>query len=238
MGDPATAQVWKPRRADLVHPRCGYPRPRGKSDSCPKTTLIRSQARDIFPPQQNQVKSKLKAPETGSLPTMTALFTSLLTLLQPLIPSLLTNPHASPPLRLLLLVCTPGRSIPPLAGQQGKKQTSLIRSKKSGKYRKGHGVQGKSIFSDDQIDNNGKETQFRVVPTDLAELRKRVTAELLGAVSPVEWRSMGLNEVGSAAVQLLVGLEVEDGASLSEGSLLDHLMEGLVSELGECIRCF
>ncbi|ORX36012.1 armadillo-type protein, partial [Kockovaella imperatae] len=164
------------------------------------------EARDIFPPPK----------DSGSLRTMTELFTSLLTFIQPLVPTLLTHPHASPPLRLLFLICS-DQELPI------ESKNDIIRSKKSTKYRKGHDVKTKSIIEDHSA------SVSRHIPQTLIDLRKRVTRALQDDISPVEWRSMGVNEVGSAAIQLLVGLEVGDGAA--EGSLLDHLTEGLVSDL-------
>ena len=169
---------------------------------------------------------------------MTAIFTSILSLLQPSIPTLLTNPHASPPLRLLFLVCTPSRLLPSLTAQSSK--GDLFRSKKSGKYRKSHGVQGKSIFDAQasQTAGAGEQGGNRKVPCEVLEKRREVTSGLLSAISEIEWRSMGINEVGSAALQLLVDLEIEDGRSMTSGSLLDHLTEGLLTRLREFLEFF
>ena len=152
------------------------------------------QNKGIFPPQQ---KEQDESSDTGFLPKMTDLFTNILNLLQPSIAQLLNNPHASPPLRLLLLILTPTRAVPSLDGND-----RLIRSKRSEKYRKGQAVQGKSIFGDDE------KTVSRTVPEALVTRRKEVIREL--NISPVEWRSMGLHSVGSAAVQLLLEIEAED----------------------------
>ncbi|KAK1926743.1 armadillo-type protein [Papiliotrema laurentii] len=187
------------------------------------------EAKGVFPPQHHEQE---KSAETmGTLPTMTALFAKLVGLIQPSISGLLTNPHASPPIRLLLIILTPPRSVPTLDAAEDAKG-GLIRSKKSGKYRKGQAVQGKSIFGDEEETGKGK-GKARRVPEELVELRKQVTEKLVGMISPVEWQSMGLHAVGSAAVQLLLDLEVEDGKAKQSGSLLDILTEGLVGRLAE-----
>ena len=166
---------------------------------------------------------------------MTTLVQNILHLLQPTLSTLLANPHASPPLRLLFIILTPSRAVPPLNG--GNDSDGMIRSKKSGKYRKGQAVQGKSIFGDDEDKGKGK-VKARAVSPELVVVRKEIIEGLMKSVSPVEWRSMGVNGVGSAAVQLLLELEVEEGRAERLDSLLDILTEGLVS--GKCIvpSCF
>lgn len=182
-------------------------------------------ARGIWPPQHTAQEN---APASeGKLPTMSALFTKVIDLLSPSLSSLLTNPHASPPIRLLLVVLTPSRSVPALdAGEE-----NLIRSKKSGKYRKGQSVKGKSILEDGEADKvKGKEVERRI-PEDVLSIRTRVLADLMKAITPVEWKSMGIDPVGSAAVQLLLEIEVEDGREKSAGSLLDIVTDGLIDEI-------
>lgn len=153
---------------------------------------------------------------------MAELITSLTTTLIPVYPSLLTNSHASPPLRLLLLVLTPNRALPSLDANEG--DGGLVRSKRSGKFRKNQSVQGKSILGDEE-----QKPTDRQVPESVAALRKQVRNEVMQRVSPVEWHGMGVNKVGSAAVQLLLEAEAEDGESEKEGSLLDIITEGLAS---------
>lgn len=153
---------------------------------------------------------------------MAELITSLTTTLIPSFPSLLTNTHASPPLRLLLLVLTPNRALPSLDASEG--DGGLVRSKRSGKFRKGQGVQGKSILGDEE-----QKPTDRQVPESVAALRKQVRNEVMQRISPVEWHGMGVNKVGSAAVQLFLEAEAEDGDSEKEGSLLDIITEGLAS---------
>ena len=156
---------------------------------------------------------------------MTTLVAKILNILQPSIPALLTNPHASPPVRLLLIVLTPTRTVPALnEAEEGK--GGIVRSKKSGKYRKGQAVKGKSIFGDDEEKGKGKASD-RMIPDELVALKKEVLEKLLKEISEVEWRSMGVHAVGSAAVQLLLELESEDGTSV----LLDILTDGLISHI-------
>lgn len=193
----------------------------------PKTSD--AQAKGIFPPQHHAQASSSE--DVGTLPSMSALVTKIIHILQPTISTLLTNPHASPPLRLLLVVLTPSRIVPALDGaDEGK--NGLIRSKKSGKYRKGQAVQGKSIFGEDEEKGKGKAVARRV-SDDLVTLRRELLEGLTRHVSEVEWKSMGVNAVGSAAVQLLLELEAEDGRANQAGSLMDVFTEGMVSQTRE-----
>ncbi|ORY23216.1 armadillo-type protein [Naematelia encephala] len=184
------------------------------------------EARGSFPPQQ---KSQSEIVDNqGVLPTMMTLITTIITSLLPNLPPLLTNPHASPPIRLLLLVISPHKSLPSLDGTG----TDSIRSKRSNKYRKGQDVKGKSIFGDDdgKGKGKGKEAQ-REVPKEVVAVRKEMREVLMQRISGMEWRGMGVEAVGSAAVQLLLELEVEEGESTKPDSILDHLTEGLVTNL-------
>ncbi|BEI83685.1 hypothetical protein CcaverHIS002_0402890 [Cutaneotrichosporon cavernicola] len=129
--------------------------------------------------------------------------------------------HASPPVRLLLLVLTPDRALPSLDASEG--GADLVRSKRSGKWRKGHGVQGKSILGDEP-----STAEKRAVPESVVALRPQIREGLMERIAPVEWQGMGVSPVGSPAVQLLLQCEVEDGA-VAQGSLFDILTEGLVT---------
>jgi len=139
---------------------------------------------------------------------MATLLHTIITSLLPSLPTLLTSAHASPPVRLLLLVISPNRALPALDGSGD----SMIRSKKSNKYRKGHGVQGKTIFGDDEnvpgVNGKGKgkaedgEVVKREVPEVLRGMRQVVRKELMGRLGEAEWKSMGVDAVGSAVVQV------------------------------------
>ena len=77
----------------------------------------------------------------------------------------------------------------------------MIRSKKSNKFRKGHGVQGKSIFGDEDGKGKAKAVE-RIVPDELVGLRSKIRLELVERINGAEWRVMGVDAVGSAAVQV------------------------------------
>nr|ODO02798.1 hypothetical protein L204_01539 [Cryptococcus depauperatus CBS 7855] len=181
------------------------------------------EARDIWPPQQAKQDSKV-----GQLPTMTSLFSLLLSNLLPCLPQLISSPHASPPIRLLMLVLTPKRTLPALG--EGRDDTGLIRSKRSGKWRKGQGVKGKSILGEDESINNSKASK-RKLPSQLENSRREIRNILMKNIDKEEWKAMGVDAVGSAIVQLLLEFEVNENDAGREESLFDIITEGLVSKL-------
>lgn len=136
---------------------------------------------------------------------MTELFVSIIDTLLLSLPQLLSSPHSSPPIRLLLLVLTPHRALPTLGGE-ATERGNLIRSKRSGKYRNNQGVKGKSIFGEGE-DEEGKgrgkgKAVKREVPAELAVLRSKIRKELMGRLAEGEWKAMGVDAVGSATVQV------------------------------------
>nr|XP_018267234.1 uncharacterized protein I303_01219 [Kwoniella dejecticola CBS 10117]OBR89392.1 hypothetical protein I303_01219 [Kwoniella dejecticola CBS 10117] len=185
------------------------------------------EARGIWPPQQSKQETN---PAEGQLPKMTELFLNIIKSLSTSFADLLSSPHASPPLRLLLLILTPNRAVPALESNEGDKN-GLIRSKRSNKFRKNQDVKGKSILGDNGESAKGKGK--RQVPAELVAKRKEITDSLKSRLGEAEWKAMGVDTVGSATVQLLLEFEVEDGAAEKEGSLFDILTEGLVTQLNK-----
>lgn len=145
--------------------------------------------------------------QEGVLPKMTELVKILIETIQPNLAMMLTNPFASPPVRLLWLVISPDRALPTLDGSAASangNEGGMIRSKKSNKYRKGQGVQGKSIFGDDaKGKGKGKEGNGgRRVDKDLANLRKVMRKALMEKLGGADWRMIGVNSVGCPTVQV------------------------------------
>ncbi|WOO85269.1 Nucleolar protein 9 [Vanrija pseudolonga] len=218
------AQTWLTLAAGTLDREVGR-----AGDEC-KCAELTCQARGIYPPQHAEQRAKAEGTDEGTLPTMAELVTTLTDALLPVLPVILISQFASPVVRLLLLVLTPNRALPSLDGADS--GANLIRSKRSGKFRKGQGVQGKSILGDEQQPKGkGKEREGRDVPAAVAALRGKIRAEVMARVSGVEWQSMGVDKVGSAAVQLLLEVEVADSDAEKEGSLLDIITEGLVAHL-------
>jgi len=148
------------------------------------------ETRGMYPSQQAEQKE-----DEGVLPKMSELVKGLVETIDTNLAFMLANPFASPVVRLLWLVLSPGRALPDLDGEGGEG----IRSKRSNKYRKGQGVQGKSIFGDEAEKGKGMERKF---DESLSGLRKGMRQGLMGKLSGAEWRMLGVNAVGCVAVQV------------------------------------
>lgn len=179
-------------------------------------------SKDIWPPQQTK-----EDPLAGRLPTMTALFSSVISTLLPSIHRLISSPYASPPLRLLLLILTPCRVLPALGTEEAANE-GLIRSKKSDKWRKNQHVKGKSILGDDQ---STSQSSNRAVPDELQSYRKEIRQALMEGLGEAEWKAMGVDAVGSPTVQLILEFEVDEGDAEKQGSLFDVLTEGMITQI-------
>lgn len=183
--------------------------------------------------EQEQRPAEVKA-EQGTLRTMTQLLVDITNEVTRPLPSLLVNTFASPPLRLLMVVMSPGRAVEPEQGATSA-EDQRIRSKKSSKFRKNHqagemkSVLGGSGPAEEQgsapgAKGKGKE---RRVPQELVDVRQRLREDLSKRMSAAEWRAMGVENVGGPAVQILLDFEAEDGACEEEGSILNGLTGGL-----------
>ncbi|EAL21763.1 hypothetical protein CNBC4650 [Cryptococcus deneoformans B-3501A] len=180
------------------------------------------ESKDIWPPQQAK-----QDPLAGRLPTMTLLFSSVITTLLPSVHLLISSPYASPPIRLLLLILTPRRVLPALGSERSANE-GLIRSKKSDKWRKNQEVKGKSILGDDQ---STAQSSNRALPEDLRLCRKEIRQALMEGLGEAEWKAMGVDAVGSPTVQLILEFEVDEGDAEKQGSLFDVLTEGIVTQI-------
>ena len=220
-------QTWLTLAADTLdrEARGHYPPQQTEQDE--RIALAEAKSKKTKPESKKKDKDQVKDEEgdevklekveqEGVLPKMTELVKSLIETIQPNLAMMLTNPFASPPVRLLWLVISPDRALPTLdgsaaAGPGGNgKDGGMIRSKKSNKYRKGQGVQGKSIFGDDangKGKGKGKEGEGeggdgRKVDKELIKLRRSMREGLMEKLGGADWRMVGVNSVGCPAVQV------------------------------------
>jgi nucleolar protein 9 len=157
------------------------------------------EARGVFPPDEDENAQS----GVGVIPKMTELVKSLIESIIPNLGFMLANPFASPPVRLLWLIVSPGRELPSLDGSD--EASGMVRSKKSNKYRKGQGVQGRSIFGEESKSKGkgkGKEDGERKIEKSLAKMRKVMRRSLMEKLSGAEWRMLGVNAVGCPTVQV------------------------------------
>jgi nucleolar protein 9 len=158
-------------------------------------------------------------PAEGHLRTASHLLLSLIDEILPLIPTLLTSPFASPPIRLLLIVLTPNTPIPSSSGtgmeESSTRVDNKIRSAKSQKFRKNHAGKGgmRSILhnNDDDEREEGQaivrrqehgERAERVVPPELKRMRTRIREFLAQRLKGPEWRAMGVENAGGPVIQV------------------------------------
>lgn len=118
-------------------------------------------------------------------------------------PNLLISQFASPPLRTLLLLLSTGRAVPSTKGSA--QDDKRLRSKKSAKFRVNQAGQMQSVVRNENEDpstvGQGKKSE-RIVPVELQDVRRRVLQYLLKRLSPVEWRAMGVENVGGPTIQV------------------------------------
>lgn len=199
---------------------------------------IDRESKGIWPQQHLQQEEALQSGEQqGHLRTATVLIEGLVEELLPVIPQLLTSPFASPPLRILLLLLSPGRSVPTQSDDnsvhQSSSDASKIRSKKSLKFRERGGKMTNILQSEDQITLSSDPSTLsqRTIPPNLIRLRSVMLNYLTTHISGPEWRAMGVENAGSPVVQMLLEIESEDPAvALQRNSILDHLTSGLITE--------
>jgi nucleolar protein 9 len=188
---------------------------------------IDREARGVFPRQhREQVEAAAsKGNEaTGQLRTATQLLQDLVHEILPSIPQLLTSPFASPPIRLLLIVLSPGKTIPSSTGadvQEASSSThydtaSKVRSKKSQRFRAGQTEGGKMRSIVDEADAasstrraSAAEPGERIVPNALREMRRVIRKDLETRLSGAEWRAMGVENAGGPVIQVSAPVSVE-----------------------------
>ncbi|KAJ9125324.1 hypothetical protein QFC22_000281 [Naganishia vaughanmartiniae] len=193
---------------------------------------IDREAKGIFPKQHKEQEEHLKQnPQIGVLRTMTQLVKDLSEELIKNISNLLISTFASPALRILLLLLSPGRAVPSTKGSSH--DDKRVRSKKSAKFRNAQAGQMTSVIVNENEDPSligpGKKSE-RAVPVELQEIRKRILKYLKKRLSPVEWRAMGVENVGGPTIQVLLECDTDEGHSNEAGSILDSLTSGLVGE--------
>jgi nucleolar protein 9 len=184
---------------------------------------IDREAKGSFPRQHHEqvevASNNNKESGDGQLRTATQLLRDLVHELVPSIPQLLTSPFASPPIRLLLIVLSPGKVIPSSTGADVQEASSTnhhnhhdnhaaskVRSKKSQRFRAGQAEGGKMKSIVDQGDSTSPSARptagERIVPEELRETRRMIRTDLESRLSGAEWRAMGVENAGGPVIQV------------------------------------
>ncbi|KAG1836483.1 armadillo-type protein [Suillus tomentosus] len=158
--------------------------------------------------------------DKGELRTLTRLILDICEELAPVFTSLVMDPFASHVLRALLLLLSPASSA------ASHKAQSNMRSKKSSAWKARQGTM-KSVFADNKSYDHIDST--RSVPNEFREAATRFVRVLKSELSDNEVRALAANKVASPLLQLILEVEADHGESSLPGSLMDHVLVGIVT---------
>ncbi|KZW04403.1 ARM repeat-containing protein [Exidia glandulosa HHB12029] len=153
--------------------------------------------------------------ESGQLRTLTTLVLDACEEVMAHTSSFVTHPFASHVLRAILVLLCP--TIAPPASS-----ADVLRSKKSAAFKAKQGPM-KSIFNDQTHENT------LACPKEFASMAKKVLHALKEGLGENEARAVAADKAGSPTLKLVVELEAHCGESDEAGSIMDHLLVGLVS---------
>ncbi|KAH7103039.1 ARM repeat-containing protein [Auriculariales sp. MPI-PUGE-AT-0066] len=155
-------------------------------------------------------------PDAAQLRTLTRLVIDASEEIMPKVSSFISHPFASHVLRaLLILLC------PSIAPEDSEKN---LRSKKSASFRAKQGPM-KSIFTPESRLSSGDGQR----PDEFAQVAANILKAITSNLGENEIRALAADKVGSPTLQLIVELEAHCGLSDTPGSVMDHLLVGLVS---------
>ncbi|KAG2053480.1 ARM repeat-containing protein [Suillus hirtellus] len=158
--------------------------------------------------------------DKGELRTLTRLILDICEELAPVFTSLVMDPFASHVLRALLLLLSPASSA------ASHKAQSNMRSKKSSAWKARQGTM-KSVFADNKSYDHIDPT--RSVPNEFREAATRFVRVLKSELSDNEVRALAANKVASPLLQLILEVEADHGESSLPGSLMDHVLVGIIT---------
>ncbi|KAH9991427.1 armadillo-type protein [Russula vinacea] len=169
-------------------------------------------APDTIARESRGIMPKLEEPtDKGELRTLTQLILDFSEEILPSLPGLIMDQFASHVVRALFLLLCPQlfqSDVP------HKSQTS-VRSKKSVSWKARQGPL-KSIFGGWQ-------------PPEFQEVAKRFVMMLRTSLDANEVRSLAGNKVACPVLQMALEIEADQGLSVDQGSLMDHVLVGLIS---------
>ena len=190
---------------------------------------IDREARGTFPRQHHEQADNDGDSKGGKLRTATQLLKDLVDELLPVIPQLLTSPFASPPIRLLLIVLSPGKHIPSSTGADVQESSSgryenpsssKVRSKKSQRFRANQteGGKMKSIVDEAEVGHDGSKSASKAaerrIPDALQGTRNVIRKDLEARLSGAEWRAMGVENAGGPVIQVSTGSHRTSGPAV------------------------
>jgi len=106
------------------------------------------------------------------------------------------------------------------------KSRAFVRSRKSASWRARQGPL-KSIFVD--ASNKGQSTKEGGQPPAFREVVRKYVSLLRTTLNANEVRSLAANKVACPVLQMTLEIEADQGLSDEPGSLMDHVLVGLIS---------
>ncbi|KAH9059317.1 armadillo-type protein [Lactarius vividus] len=158
----------------------------------------------------------------GQLRTLTQLILDFSEEILPSLSALIMDQFASHVVRALFLLLCPhlfGSSTP-------HRSQAFVRSRKSAAWKERQGPLT-SIFGDST--DKGKVSVERTHPVEFHEVAKRYVTTLRTALDENEVRSLAANKVACPVLQMALEIEADQGLSDEPGSLMDHVLVGLIS---------
>ncbi|KAL1937556.1 hypothetical protein VTO73DRAFT_13051 [Trametes versicolor] len=180
---------------------------------------VSREARGIFPPLPESGE------EEGELHTMTQLILDACEELLPSFSSLVLDPFASHVIRALLLLLAPDVLGAMDHTNGASRAGSALRSKKSAAYKARQGSM-KSVFT--QGEAQGVQPT-KSTPKEFRKAALRFVSALREQLGENEVRALAANQVASPVLQMILELEAAYGKADAPGSIMDHVLAGLIT---------
>ncbi|KAI0676770.1 ARM repeat-containing protein [Trametes maxima] len=182
---------------------------------------VSREARGIFPPTPESQE------EEGELRRMTQLTVDACEELLPSLSSLVLDSFASHVIRALLALLAPS-VLGSVDSVPGRSANFAVRSKKSAAYKARQGSM-KSVFGED----GAEQQRTKSTPKEFRDIAARFVSSLRDQLGENEVRALAANQVASPVLQMILELEASYGEADSPGSIMDHVLVGLITRLHE-----
>ncbi|KAF8270863.1 armadillo-type protein [Lactarius quietus] len=185
-------------------------------------TLLNVAAGTIARESQGILPKVEDSSDKGQLRTLTQQILDFSEEILPSLPALIMDQFASHVVRALFLLLCPhlfNSSTP-------HKSQAFVRSKKSSAWKARQGPLT-SIFGDNT--GKGKVGAEKKHPAEFREVAKKCVTTLRTTLDENEVRSLAANKVACPVLQMALEIEADQGLSDEPGSLMDHVLVGLIS---------
>ncbi|KAI9449636.1 hypothetical protein BJY52DRAFT_1359724 [Lactarius psammicola] len=185
-------------------------------------TLLNVAAGTIARESQGVLPKVENSFDKGQLRTLTQLIIDFSEEILSSLPTLIMDQFASHVIRALFLLLCPHL----FSSSTPHRSQAFVRSKKSAAWKARQGPLT-SIFGD--TTDKGKASAERRHPAEFREVAKRYVTTLRTTLDENEVRSLAANKVACPVLQMALEIEADQGLSDEPGSLMDHVLVGLIS---------